>query len=56
MQIENLPNNSHNHFYVILKTNQIKLYTYHDLLKENNLNLKGYYQSRYLLNSAYKII
>ena len=28
-----------NNFYVILNTNQITLYTYPDLLKENNLNL-----------------
>ena len=32
-----------NNFYVILNTNQITLYTYPDLLKENNLNLNGYY-------------
>ena len=45
MQIETLPHNSiaANNFYVILNTNQITLYTYPDLLKENNLNLKGYY-------------
>ena len=35
MQTENLANNSHKQFYVILNTNQIKLYTYPDLLKEN---------------------
>ena len=29
--------NSHKHFYVFLSTNQIKLYTYPDLLKENPL-------------------
>ena len=28
---------------VIVNTNQIKLNTYPDFLKENNLNLKGYY-------------
>ena len=28
---------------VIENTNQIKLNTYPDFLKENNLNLKGYY-------------
>ena len=43
MQTENLPNNSQKQFYVILNTNQIKRYTYLDLLKENNLNLKDYY-------------
>ena len=37
MQTENLANNSHKQFYVILNTNQIKLYTYPDLLKENPL-------------------
>ena len=34
MQTENLANNSHKQFYVLLNTNQIKLYTYPDLLKE----------------------
>ena len=37
MQTENLANKSHKQFYVILNTNQIKLYTYPDLLKENPL-------------------
>ena len=37
MQIENLANNSHKQFYILLNTNQIKLYTYPDLLKENSL-------------------
>ena len=37
MQTENLANNSHKQFYVLLNTNQIKLYTYPDLLKENAL-------------------
>ena len=37
MQTENLANNSHRQFYVLLNTNQIKLYTYPDLLKENPL-------------------
>ena len=37
MQTENIANNSHKQFYVILKTNQIKLCTYPDLLKENPL-------------------
>ena len=35
MQAENLANNNHKQFYVLLDTNQIKLYTYPDLLKEN---------------------
>ena len=37
MQTENLANNSHKQFYVLLNTNQIKLYTYPGLLKENPL-------------------
>ena len=37
MQTENLASNSHKQFYVILNTNQIKFYTYSDLLKENPL-------------------
>ena len=37
MQTENLANNSHKQFHVLLNTNQIKLYTYPDLLKENLL-------------------
>ena len=37
MQTENLANNSNKQFYALLNTNQIKLYTYPDLLKENPL-------------------
>ena len=37
MQTENLANSSHKEFYVLFNTNQIKLYTYPDLLKENPL-------------------
>ena len=37
MQTENLASNSHKQFYVLLNINQIKLYTYPDLLKENLL-------------------
>ena len=37
MQTENLANNSHKQFYVLLNTNKIKLYIYPDLLKENSL-------------------
>ena len=40
MQTENLANNSHKQIYVRLNTNQIKLYTYPDLLKENPLLTK----------------
>ena len=37
MQTENLANNSHKQFYVLLNTNQIKIYTYPDLLKKKSL-------------------
>ena len=37
MQTKNLANNNHKQFYVLLNTNQIELYTYLDLLKENPL-------------------
>ena len=37
MQTGNLANNSHKQFYVLLNSNQIKLYTYPDLLNENPL-------------------
>ena len=37
MQTENLASNSHKQFYVLLNANQIKLYTYPYLLKENPL-------------------
>ena len=37
MQTENSAYNSHKQFYIILNTNQIKLYTYPDLMKENPL-------------------
>ena len=36
-QTENLANNIHKQFYVLLNTNQIELYNYPDLLKENPL-------------------
>ena len=36
-QTDNLANNSHKQFYVLFNTNQIKLYPYPDLLKENPL-------------------
>ena len=36
MQAENLASNSHKKFYVLLNNNQIRLYTYSDLLKENS--------------------
>ena len=45
MQTENLPKISHKQFCVIFNTNQIKLYTYPDLLRENNLNIKLYKHS-----------
>ena len=37
IQTKNLVNNSRKQFYVLLNTNQFKLYTYPDLLKENPL-------------------
>ena len=37
MQTENLANNNHKKCYVLLNTNQIKPYTYPDLLKETHL-------------------
>ena len=37
MQAENLANNSHKQFYVLLNSNQSKLYSNPDLLKENRL-------------------
>ena len=40
MQTENLANNNHKQFYVLLNTNQFKLYNYPDLLKENPLRRK----------------
>ena len=43
MQNENLASNSHKQFYVLLNTNQIKLYAYPDLLKENPLLRKFLY-------------
>ena len=48
MQTENLANNSHKQFYVLLNTNQIKLYTYPDLLKENPLLRKFSAQNQQL--------
>ena len=40
MQNENLANNSHTQFYVLLNANQTKLYTYPHLLKEDSLHRK----------------
>ena len=43
IQTENVSNNNHKQFYVLLNTNQInqiKLDAYHDLLKENPLLIK----------------
>ena len=37
MQTENLAVNSHKQFHILLNTNQIRLYTCPDLLKENPL-------------------
>ena len=40
IQTENLAKKSHKQFYILLNTNQTKLYTYSDLLKENPLPRK----------------
>ena len=55
MQTENLADNSHGKCYVLLNTNQIKLYTYPDLLKENPL-LRKFLNSEstaYFLDEAF---
>ena len=55
MQSENLANNNHKQFYVLLNTNQIKFYTYPDLLKENPL-LRKFLNSEstaYFLNETF---
>ena len=55
MQTENSANNSHKQFYALLNTNQIKLYTYPDLLKENPL-LRKFLNSEstaYLLDETF---
>ena len=55
MQTENFANNSQKQFYVLLNTNQIKLYTYPDLLKENPL-LRKFLNSEstaYFLDETY---
>ena len=39
-----------------LGNSSIKLYTSLNLLNENKFNLKGYYQSKYFLNLAYKTL
>ena len=44
MQTKNLAYNSHKQFYVFLNTNQNKLYTYPDLLKESPL-LRKFFNS-----------
>ena len=56
MQTENLANNSHKQFFVLLNTNQIKLYSYPDLLKENlllrkflNSELTAYFYHTHIL-------
>ena len=55
MQTENLANNSQKQFYVFLNTNQIKLYTHPDWLKEN-LSLRKLLDSKstdYFLNDTF---
>ena len=55
MQTENLANNSQKQFYVLLNSNQIQLYTYPYLLKENPL-LRKFLNSEstaYFLDEAF---
>ena len=55
MQTENLANNSDKQFHVLLNTNQIKLDTYPDLLKENPLlrNFLSSESTAYLLDETF---
>ena len=55
MQTENLANNNQKQFYVLLNTNQIKLYAYPDLLKENHLlkKLLNSESTAYLLDETF---
>ena len=53
---EKIPKNSHKQFYVNLETYQIKTFNSPNLLKDNNFILNGYYQSKYILNPAYKTL
>ena len=55
MQTENLANNNRKQFYVLLNTNQIKLYTYPDLLKQNPLLRKflNYKSTAYFLDETF---
>ena len=55
MRTGNLANNSDKQFYLVLNTNQIKFYTYPDLLKENPL-LRKFLNSEstaYFLDEAF---
>ena len=45
MQTENLAKDSHTQFYALLNTNQIKLFTYPDLLEENPFPRKFIYSA-----------
>ena len=55
MQTENLAGDSYKQFYVLLNTNQIKLYAYPDLLKENHLlkKLLNSESTAYLLDETF---
>ena len=55
MQTEILAKNSHKQFYVLLNTNQTKLYTYPDLLKENALlrKLPNSESTAYILDETF---
>ena len=56
MQTEQLRNNSYKQFYEKQSNHQTELYTFLNLLKDDNVNLKGYSQWMYSLNPAYKIL
>ena len=53
MQTETLVNNSHKQFYVLLNINQIKIYTYPDLLKENPLLRINAESTAYFLDETF---
>ena len=55
MQTENFASNNQKQFYVLLNTNQIKLYAYPDLLKENHLlkKLLNSESTAYLLDETF---
>ena len=52
MQTEKLASNCHIQFYGLLNTNQIKIYTSPDLLKESPL-LRKFLNSKYFLDETF---